>query len=194
MPKETPATESPASELEQLRARVAEQAKTIEQLRQRIAELQARLAKDRHNSSKPPSSDPPFRKPPPRSQRKVSGRKPGGQQGHKGATRALVDTPDHQVILPLEGPCECGRCQSAIAVELTAERRQVVELLIRSEVTEYRTVVGTCVCGRTHRSDFPEEVGAAVPYGPSPGFSKFRFFCSSCGKIFCHRWGYGPVG
>ena len=167
MPKETPATDPPASELEQLRALVSEQAKTIEQLRQRIAELEARLSKDSHNSSKPPSSDPPFRKPPPRSQRKVSGRKPGGQKGHPGATRSLVDNPDHQVIIPLEGPCECGRCQSEIPVELTSERRQVVELLIRSAVTEYRTVAGTCLCGRTHRSDFPEAVGAPVQYGPS---------------------------
>ena len=38
---------------------------------QRIAELEARLAKDSHNSSKPPSSIPPFRKPPPHSQRKA---------------------------------------------------------------------------------------------------------------------------
>jgi transposase len=110
MPKERPVTDPPASELEQLRAQVAEQAKLIEQLRQRIAELEARLAKDSHNSSKPPSSDPPFRKPPPRSLRKVSGRKPGGQQGHQGATRALVDNPDHQLVIPLEGTCDCGRC------------------------------------------------------------------------------------
>jgi hypothetical protein len=58
MRKERHATDSPAGELEQLRAQGAEQAKLIEQLRQRIAELEARLAKDSHNSSKPPSSDP----------------------------------------------------------------------------------------------------------------------------------------
>jgi transposase len=116
MPEERRTTDSPASELERLRALVAEQAKLIEQLSQRIAELEARLNKDSHNSSKPPSSDPPFRKPPPRSQRKASGRKPGGQKGHKGATRLLVDAPDHQVVLPLAGTCECGRCRSRIPV------------------------------------------------------------------------------
>jgi len=174
MPEERPATGSPTSELEQLRAQVAEQTTLIEQLRQRIAELEARLAKDSHNSSKPPSSDPPFRKPPPRSQRKVSGRKPGGQKGHPGATRSLVDHPDHRVIISLKGPCECGRCQSQIPLELTPERRQVVELVMRSEVTEYRTVAGTCVCGRTHRSDFPEEVHAPLQYGPSvPAFAVY---------------------
>ena len=91
---------------------IAGQAKLIEQLRQRVAELEARLAKDSHNSSQPPSSDPPFRKPPPRSQRKASGRKPGGQKGHKGATRNLVDNPDHRVVIPLKGTCDCGRCRS----------------------------------------------------------------------------------
>jgi transposase len=70
MPEEHPKTDSSSSVIERLRARVAEQAKLIEQLRQRIGELEARLAKDSHNSSKPP----------PRSQRKVSGRKPGGQK------------------------------------------------------------------------------------------------------------------
>jgi len=34
-----------------------EQAAPIEQLRERIQELEARLAQDSHNSSKPPSSD-----------------------------------------------------------------------------------------------------------------------------------------
>jgi transposase len=159
-------TDASISELEQLRALVAEQARLIEQLTQRIAELEARLAKDSHNSSKPPSSDPPFRKPAPRSQRKVSGRKPGGQKGHQGATRALVDEPDHVVVMALEGACTCGRCQSQIDVELLPERRQVIELVIRREVTEYRVVAGTCACGRVHRSDFPEAISAPVQYGP----------------------------
>ena len=165
MYEEHPATDLPASE-QDLRALIAEQAKLIEQLRQRVAELEARLAKDSHNSSKPPSSDPPFRKPPPRSQRKASGRKPGGQKGHKGATRALVDEPDHLVVMALEGACSCGRCRSQIDVQPLPERRQVIELVVRREVTEYRVVAGTCACGRMHRSDFPEKIAAPVQYGP----------------------------
>jgi len=65
--------ESPDDELKRLRERVAEQAAiiegqtaTIEQMHERIQELEARLAKDSHNSSRPPSSDSPFKKPPPR--------------------------------------------------------------------------------------------------------------------------------
>ena len=141
----TPSPEELTAEVARLRALVVEQSAIIKQQAERIAELEARLAKDSHNSSKPPSSDPPFRKPPPRSRRKVSGRKRGGQQGHQGATRALVDNPDQhnpdqQVVIPLAGTCDCGRCRSQIPVQLLPERRQVVELVIRREVTEYRTV------------------------------------------------------
>jgi transposase len=166
MTEERGATNSTADERD-LRALVAEQAKVIEQLRRRVAELEARLAKDSHNSSKPPSSDPPFRKPAPRSQRKASGRKPGGQKGHEGATRALVDEPDRLVVMALEGACSCGRCRSQIDANLLPERRQVIELVIRREVTEYRIVGGTCACGRKHRSDFPREISAPLQYGPA---------------------------
>ena len=170
----TPSFEELAAEVEQLRALVVRQSAVIEQQAARIAELEARLGKDSHNSSKPPSSDPPFRKPPPRSQRKVSGRKPGGQQGHEGATRTLLDEPDHLVVIVLEGVCACGRCRSQIAAELMPERRQVIDVVIQREVTEYRTVAGTCACGCLHRSHFPEEIGAAVQYGP--GVSAFAVY------------------
>jgi len=126
MPEEhaaTPFLEELTAEVARLSALVVEQSAVIKQQAERIAELEARLGKDSHNSSKPPSSDPPFRKPPPRSQRKASGRKPGGQKGHKGATRTLVDEPDRVVVMALEGACSCGRCRSQIEVELLAKRR-----------------------------------------------------------------------
>ena len=50
MSEERPATTASGEE-QDLRAVVAEQAQLIEQLRERIAELEARLAKDSHNSS-----------------------------------------------------------------------------------------------------------------------------------------------
>lgn len=58
----------------------------------RVQELEARLAKDSHNSGKPPSGDGLGRKT--KSLRKKSGRKPGGQIGHRGETLRLVATPD----------------------------------------------------------------------------------------------------
>jgi hypothetical protein len=45
------------------------------------------------------------------------------------------------------------------------ERRQVIDLVVRREVTEYRTVTGVCACGQVHRSAFPDAVGAPVQYG-----------------------------
>ncbi len=54
---------------------------TVDALTDEIGELKGRLAKDSHNSSKPPSSDG-LRKP--KSLRKVSGKKRGGQKGHAG--------------------------------------------------------------------------------------------------------------
>lgn len=58
----------------------------------RVQDLEARLAKDSHNSSKPPSSDGIARKT--KSLRRRSGKKPGGQIGHRGETLRLVAIPD----------------------------------------------------------------------------------------------------
>ena len=176
MPELPPATvsaEGPDAELVRLwaenaalRAQVAEQAAQIAQLLQRIQELEARLAKDSHNSSKPPSSDPPFKKPPPRTLRQRSGKKPGGQKDHPGATLALVEDPEHTVTIPLAGRCQCGQSLSALPVEELPERRQVADLVVRREVTEYRTVGAVCACGQVHRSAWPAGVEAPVQYGP----------------------------
>ncbi len=149
-----------------MRVLVVEQAALIEQLRERIQELEARLAQDSHNSSRPPASDPPFRKPPPRSQRQPSERRAGGQAGHRSVTRTLVEDPDQRVVLPLTGTCGCGRCRAQTAAEMLPERRQVVAVVIQRRVTAYRIVGGTCACGRVHRSAFPAGITAAVQYGP----------------------------
>jgi transposase len=156
----------PTESIESLRAERDALREVVEQLRERIAQLEARLGKDSHNSSKPPSSDPPFKKPAPRSQRQVSGRKPGGQKGHPGATCDLVEDPDQRVVVPLAGQCVCGCPLALLSAEVQAERRQVLELVMQRAVTEYRVVAGTCICGCEHRSEFPAEVSAPLQYGP----------------------------
>lgn len=160
------------AELERLRALVDEQrrrlerqAETILQQDERIRELEARLGKNSRNSSQPPSSDPPFKKPPPKSRRQRSGRTPGGQAGHPGVTLKLTEAVDRAVTIPLSGTCACGQAWSAADAVVLPERRQVIDLVIRREVIEYRIVAGTCACGCTRRSDFPATVTAPVQYG-----------------------------
>lgn len=179
MPEQSPPTdspESPESELVRLRAENAQLRARVEQLMEKIRELEARLGKNSRNSSKPPSSDPPFKKPPPRSRREKSGKKPGGQRGHPGATRTLVETPDRTVVAPLSGQCECGCDLAQIPAPMQPERRQVAELTVRREIVEYRVVAGVCACGRAHRSAFPAGVDAPVQYGP--GLRAFAVYLS----------------
>lgn len=77
----------------------------VGQLQERVAELEGQLAKDSHNSSKPPSSDGLGRKP--YSQRKPSGKKSGGQRGHVGHSLQMVESPD---TLVSHRPSECAHC------------------------------------------------------------------------------------
>ena len=56
----------------------------VKRLTARVAELEARLSKDSHNSSKPPSSDGLAKKS--ASPNMPSGKKPGAQPGHVGKT------------------------------------------------------------------------------------------------------------
>ena len=107
-------------------------------LQARVLELEARLAKDCHNSSKPPSSDGFSKKP--RSLRRPSGRKRGGQPGHEGTTLRQVAEPDVPIVHPLPDLCDArGAPLSMEAAKLTGERRQVVDLpAIRFQVTEHR--------------------------------------------------------
>ena len=92
-----------------LEALVAQQREQIEQLGVSIRELEARLAKDSHNSSKPPSSDGLKRKT--KSLRTKSGKKAGGQLGHRGETLRLVATPDEVVE---HRPSHCPQCQTPL--------------------------------------------------------------------------------
>jgi transposase len=62
-----------------LRGQLAEALEQLGQALERIHELEGQLAKDSHNSSKPPSSDGPRHKP--RSRRHKSEKPTGGQEG-----------------------------------------------------------------------------------------------------------------
>src|SRR5260370_13085332 len=71
-------------ELARERAETAHLRQMLEEVLRRLGEVEGQLAKDSHNSSKPPSSDGSGRKRV--SLRKRSEKKPGGQAGHPAPT------------------------------------------------------------------------------------------------------------
>ena|SRR5579872_986132 len=132
----------------------------------RVQELEARLAKDSHNSSKPPSSDGLRRKT--KSLRQRSGKKPGGQLGHRGETLHLVATPDEVVE---HRPAVCEQCQMPLADAevMVRERRQVQELppVVRLVVREHQALHVRCPhCSHLNIAAFPPAVPSRVQYAP----------------------------
>jgi transposase len=157
---------TPETRIAELEAVVAQQREQIAALLERVQELQARLAKDSHNSGKPPSSDGLGRKS--RSQRKKSGKKPGGQLGHRGETLRLVATPD---VVMEQRPTVCVSCQTPLAVDTSVvgrERRQVVDIPpVRLRRTEYQSLHVRCpACQRVSAGAFPVEAASRAQYGP----------------------------
>jgi transposase len=139
----------------------------VQALNERVRELELRLAKDSHNSHKPPSSDEPtFRRPARKSLRKRSGKKPGGQPGHTGCTRLQVETPDE---VRLHVPDSCAQCGDDLrrVDARPAQRRQVFDLPpLRLHVQEHQVHDKRCPgCGHTTRAAFPPGVNEPVQYG-----------------------------
>lgn len=148
-----------------LRAALAAAQQQVTVLSERLGDLEQRLAKDSHNSSKPPSSDGLSRRP--RSQRARTERKPGGQAGHAGHTLAQVALPDAQVR---HRPSACLACQYPLegVAGQVVERRQVQDLPpLTLMVTEHQVEAVCCPqCQQMTRGAFPPEVRAPAQYGP----------------------------
>jgi len=133
-----------------------------------VNDLQARLAKDSHNSSLPPSSDRFVRQP--RSLRTKSEKQSGGQAGHPGTTLRFAETPDevieHRVTV-------CASCQHDLReVEACVTlRRQVVDMPApRLLVQEHRAEQKQCPrCQHITLASFPPAVAAPIQYGPRIG-------------------------
>jgi Transposase IS66 family/Family of unknown function (DUF6444) len=116
-----------AAALAQLRAEITQLKATVEELAQR-------LGRNSYNSSQPPSADPPQTSK--RSRRDPSGRRPGGQPGHEGHTRALVPVEEVEVVMTVK-PERCRRCQHRLGGEDAQPKRH--------QVTEIPLSVGTIV-------------------------------------------------
>ena len=153
--------------VEQLLVTQADLTQQTQRLSARVAELEARFSKDSHNSHQPPASDGPAKRTKKRSLRQRSGKKSGGQPGHPGVTRLLVDDPD---VVVAYAPSVCTGCGAdlAAAVEVKRERRQVIEIpQPRPEVTEHQALHKACsACQTVTAGTFPPEVTQPVQYGP----------------------------
>ena len=140
--------------------------KLVEELRQTIKELEARLNKNPRNSSMPPSSEG-YEKPNPKSNREPSGKKPGGQDGHKGhglkriqADRIdeVTHIPDQCHGCPFEGKCECV-CTSPIRHEYDIEIT-IVDRQHRTASFACKKCGGEVLSGR-----FPAGINSSQQYG-----------------------------
>jgi len=142
----------------------------LEQALQRIAELEAAnerlreaLNKNSSNSSKPPSSDSPSQRERNRQKRKrrAKKRQRGGQPGHKGSSRRVIDSADVDAIKDYY-PNECQSCWLPLPKEACGPptRYQVTELTGKGGVvvTEHRCHRARCSCGyvtRASRNQMP---------------------------------------
>src|ERR1700746_2982973 len=135
-------------------------------LKARIALLERQLGLNSSNSGKPPSSDGLKKPARVKSLRERSGKKPGGQQGHKGETLRQVTDPDNVVD---HYPPSCATCGVGLDPETRVGHtaRQVFDLPEpQPVVTEHRVHDCLCtVCGTTTRGRFPDGVNAPVQYG-----------------------------
>ena len=149
-----------------LREQLAEALEQLGQALGRIHELEGQLAKDSHNSSKPPSSDGP--RPKRWSQRHKSEKRTGGQPGHAGHSLMPVASPDDVVR---HRPLVCGQCQrplEGIAGQVK-ECRQTHDLPeVRLVVREHQVEEVCCpACQHISVGSFPAGMEALVQYGPN---------------------------
>jgi transposase len=148
--------------IDALEVRVAALEQTVQRLEATVQHLTEHVQQTSRNSSRPPSSDPPQVSGKP-SRREPSGRRPGGQPGHEGHTRALVPVEEVDVVVPVT-PERCHHCRHPLwGEDPQPQRQQVTEIpLVKPVVTEYQLHRLICpVCGEATRAELP----AGVPAG-----------------------------
>lgn len=139
----------------------------LEHIKDRVKTLEDQLAKDSHNSHKPPSSDGPQKRQRTKSLRQPTGKQAGGQVGHKGTTLEPVDKPDHTVVHKVE---RCRHCAYSLSdvVAIAYDKRQVFEIPPQQlEVTEHQAEMKACPkCHQKSVAVFPADVTHRTQYGP----------------------------
>lgn len=148
-------------QIQQLTAQVARQG-------ERIAVLEAKLAANSRNSSRPPSTDRPSKTP--KRSKGPSGRKAGGQSGHEGSGRELLPTAAADEVIehwPLS--CDCGHVftegeRVAVGQPVRAQVEELPQIAVR--LIEHQCPRVNCPgCGRRRRAAMPPDVAASA-FGP----------------------------
>ena len=136
----------------------------LEMLQRRVDALEGQVNKNSRNSSKPPSSDGLRKKP---AQPRRRGERPsGGQPGHPGQTRRMVDRPDEVVDVRPSGCCGCGRELESQPSRIKERRQQWDIPPTKIHVREFRQHEVECTCGQCHYGEFPTGISPNVSYGP----------------------------
>ena len=143
-----------------LRLEMSKLRETMEGLTKVMEALQGRLAKDSHNSHKPPGSDGP--QTPPGPPAPPTGRTRGGQLGRTGKGRKLL--PEGSEKRTVEVPlttcphCACAVPPSAISGSVTHRVLDLVREL--TEVVAFRLEEGCCPhCHKDIQANLPPEAG-----------------------------------
>jgi transposase len=136
----------------------------VKQLRATVEQLQEIVNRNSQNSSQPPSQDRPEQKP----AKEPSGppRKRGGQPGHRGHHRALIDDVDEVVV---HKPTCCAGCGALLlGHDPVPYRHQITELpIVKPKVIEHQVHRLTCrSCGQSNRGELPPEVASSW-FGPN---------------------------
>jgi len=167
-----------SGEIEKLKEIVLRQATEIERLKEENATLREILNKNSGNSSKPPSSDR-FRKI--QNSRASTGKKVGGQAGHKGHKPSFFENPAKIIEIKAK-KCKCGG-----SYQYTNEayaRKQLVDIEIVTNVTEYREYTGICECCGS-KSGNRAPINDSITYGSN--IKSFANMLSVEGNVSINR-------
>ena len=153
----------------QLQSQVLEFQAEVKRLHSRIRDLEAKLNTHSGNSSLPPSANPPGApKFPPR---QPTGRKPGGQPGHKGHSRARLPVGRVNEVIEYF-PDDCEKCHAPLSRERGGNDpepvwHQVAELPpVAAIVTEHQGHGRRCGdCGHVTFGKIPAAIRAHA-FGP----------------------------
>ena len=140
----------------------------VERLGERIAVLEAKLAANSRNSSRPPSTDGAGKTP--KRGKDPSGRKRGAQDGHEGRGRDLLATAAaDEVIEHWPSCCGCGHLfteadRVAVGDPVRAQVEELPQIAVR--LIEHQCPRVNCPgCGRSQRALMPPDVAASA-FGP----------------------------